>query len=94
MTFLGSNSAVLAFVGAASIQFDTTFPTALRILGNPDTAHTSTTWLTLLVDVVDSVTGVVVTEAGAIVEDDEDLAVVVPNLTRRNGNQSPSWAVL
>ena len=47
-----------------------------------------------MVDVVDSVTGVVVTEAGAIVEDDEDLAVVVPNLTRRNGNQSPSWAVL
>jgi hypothetical protein len=45
------------------------------------------------VDVVDLVTGVVVTEAGAIVEDDEDLAVVVRNPTRRNGNQSPSWVV-
>ncbi len=90
-----SATAVLAFVGAASIQFDTTFRTTQRILGNPDNAHTHTTWLTLLVvDVVDSVTGVVVTEAGAIVEDDEDLAVVVPNLTRRNGNQSPSWVVL
>jgi hypothetical protein len=88
-----SPTAVLAFVGAASIQFDTSFRTAQRILDNPDNAHNSTTWLTLLVDVVDSVTGVVVTEAGAIVEDDEDLAVVVRNPTRRNGNQSPSWVV-